>query len=144
MSEQKLTAFERKVVGGLARKAGLAATLLDTWANLPKDSVQSARSLIDDAQLGITEENATRELLDLSVGLGLVDAVPTGFQPRKNAHGRFRRLAFALNAIDYYLSDVQAVQCASCLDGSPDLVREADADTRQLHVRVRGRQVEVS
>lgn len=75
MSEQKLTAFERKVVGGLAHKAGLAATLLDAWANLPKDSVQSARSLIDDAQLGITEENATRELLDLSVGLGLVDAV---------------------------------------------------------------------
>jgi len=106
MSEQKLTAFERKVVAGLAHKADLAATLFDAWANLPKDSVQSARSLIDDAQLGITEENATRELLGLSVGLGLVDAVPTGFQPRRNAHSRFRRIAFALNAIDFYLSDV--------------------------------------
>ncbi|MBB6187570.1 phospholipase D-like domain-containing protein [Rhodanobacter sp. MP7CTX1] len=106
MSEQKLTAFERKIVAGLACKAGLAAALFDAWANVPHDSVQSVRSLIDDAQLGITEESATRELLDLSVGLGLVDAVPTGFQARGNSHSRFRRLAFALNAIDYYVCDV--------------------------------------
>lgn len=106
MSIQKLTAFEQTVVAGLADKAGLAASLLEAWADLPADSVQSARSLVDAAQLGVTEEGATGELLERSVGLGLTEAAPSGFRPHAGAHSRFQRLAFALNSIQYYRSSI--------------------------------------
>jgi phosphatidylserine/phosphatidylglycerophosphate/cardiolipin synthase-like enzyme len=106
MSAQKLTAFERAILADLAEKAGLAAALLEAWADLPPDSVQSPRSLVDSAQLGVTEEGATRDLLERSVGLGLVEATPVGFKPRNGAHTRFQRLAFALHAVEHYRSFV--------------------------------------
>ena len=106
MSTQKLTSFEKQIVTGLAPRAGLAATLLDAWAGLPESSVQSERSLIDLAQLGITEERVAREMLVKAVELGLLDATAMGFRPRGRAHSMFKRLAFALNAIDYYVSTV--------------------------------------
>ncbi|NDE18076.1 hypothetical protein EBZ80_24470, partial [bacterium] len=101
MSAQKLTAFEGAVLAGLADKAGLAAALLEAWAYLPVDTVQSARSLVDAAQFGVTEEGSTRDLLERSVGLGLVEATPAGFKPRSGAHMRFQRLAFALHAVEH-------------------------------------------
>lgn len=106
MYAQKLTAFERAVLAGLADKAGLAAALLEAWADLPAESVQSARSLVDAAQLGVTEEGATRDLLERSVGLGFVETTPAGFKPRNGAHTRFQRLAFALHAVEHYRSFV--------------------------------------
>jgi len=106
MSAQKLTAFEQAVLAGLADKASLAATLLEAWADLPADSVQSARSLVDAAQLGVTEESATQGLLDRSVDLGLVEPTLMGFKPRNGAHVRFQRLAFALYAVEQYRSSV--------------------------------------
>lgn len=106
MPSQKLTAFEQAVLAGLANKAGLAATLLEAWGELPADSEQSVRSLVDAAQLGVTEEGATRNLLERSVGLGLVEATPLGFKPRNGAHARFQRLAFALHAVEHYRSFV--------------------------------------
>lgn len=106
MSAQKLTAFEQAVLAGLADKSGLAASLFDAWADLPADSVQSARTLVDASHLGVTEEGATKELLERSVGLGLVEAVPFGFRARSGAHTRFQRLAFALNAIEHYRSAI--------------------------------------
>jgi phosphatidylserine/phosphatidylglycerophosphate/cardiolipin synthase-like enzyme len=106
MATQKLTAFEQAVLAGLAEKPGLAAAVLEAWADLPADSVQSARSLIDAAQLGVTEERATQNLLESSVTVGLVEATPVGYKPRNGAHVRFERLAFALHAIDHYRSFV--------------------------------------
>lgn len=104
MGAQKLTAFEQFVLAGLAERASLAATLLEAWADLPADSVQSARSLIDAAQLSLTEEGATQDLLVSSIDLGLVDAAPSGFRARCTAHARFQRLAFALYTIEHYQS----------------------------------------
>jgi phosphatidylserine/phosphatidylglycerophosphate/cardiolipin synthase-like enzyme len=106
MSAQKLTAFEQAVLAGLADKAGLAAAMLEAWADLPADSAQSARSLIDAAQLGVTEEGAAKELLERSVGLGLVEATQLGFKARGGVHVRFQRLAFALHAVEHYRSFV--------------------------------------
>lgn len=106
MATEKLTAFEQAVLAGLSEKAGLAATLLETWAGLPPDSVQSARSLVDAAQLGVTEEGATQDLLERSVGLGLVESTLVGFKPRNGAHAGFQRLAFALHAVEHYRASV--------------------------------------
>ena len=106
MSAQKLTAFEQSILASLADKAGLASSLLDAWSDLPADSVQSARSLIDAAHLGVTEEGATRDLLVRSVTLGLLEGVPSGFRPREGTHSHFKRLAFALNAVEHYRSVV--------------------------------------
>ncbi|MCP5260358.1 MAG: hypothetical protein H6929_03320 [Rhodoferax sp.] len=106
MSTQKLTAFEQVVLAGLADKAGLAAALFEAWADLPADSVQSARSLVNAAQLGVTEEGATRDLLERSLKLGLLDATPVGFKPRSGMHTRFQRLAFSLHAVEHYRSSV--------------------------------------
>lgn len=106
MSARKLTAFEQAALAGLADKAGLAAALLEAWADLPADSAQSARSLVDAAQLGVTEEGATEELLERSVGLGLVEATHLGFKARSWAHERFERLALVLHAIEHYRSHV--------------------------------------
>lgn len=104
MAAQKLTAFEQAVLAGLTNKAGLAAALLEVWADLPADSVQSARSLVDAAQLGVTEEGATNDLLERLAELRLVELTPTGFKPRDGTHERFQRLAFALLAIEHYRS----------------------------------------
>lgn len=106
MATQKLTAFEQAVLAGLVEKAGLAAAVLEAWADLPANSLQSTRSLIDAAQLGVTEEGATQSLLERSASLGLVESTPAGFKPRDGAHERFQRLAFALHAVEYYRSSV--------------------------------------
>jgi phosphatidylserine/phosphatidylglycerophosphate/cardiolipin synthase-like enzyme len=106
MATQRLTAFEQSVLAGLAEKAGLAAMVLEAWAELPADSVQSARSLIDAAQLNVTEEGATQGLLEHSARLGLVESTPTGFKPRNGTHERFTRLAFALHAVEHYRSSI--------------------------------------
>lgn len=106
MSAHKLTAFEQAVLAGLADRASLAAALLAAWADLPAESVQSARLLVDAAQLGVTEEGATKDLLEQSVGLGLVEATLAGFKPRNGVHARFHRLAFALHAVEHYRSSV--------------------------------------
>lgn len=113
MSAQKLTAFEQKIVGGLAYKSGLAASLFDAWANLPESSVQSERSLIALAQLGVTEESAAKEILAKAEELGLLDAISTGYRPRVGTHLRFRRIAFALNAIEYYMATIHQDATAS-------------------------------
>lgn len=106
MPTQKLTAFEQAVLAGLAEKAGLAAAVLEAWAGLPAVSAQSARSLIDAAQLGVTEEGATQGLLERSTSLGLIELTPAGYKPRNGAHERFPRLAFALHAVEHYRSSV--------------------------------------
>lgn len=106
MATQRLTAFEQSVLAGLAEKAGLAAMVLEAWAELPANSVQSARSLINAAQLHVTEEGATQNLLERSARLGLVESTPAGFKPRNGTHERFPRLAFALHAVEHYRSSV--------------------------------------
>lgn len=106
MATQRLTAFEQSVLAGLAEKAGLAAMMLEAWAELPADSVQSARSLVDAAQLNMTEEGSTQSHLERATRLGLVESTPAGFKPRNGMHERFPRLAFALHAVEHYQSSV--------------------------------------
>lgn len=106
MSTQRLTAFEQSILAGLAEKAGLGAMVLEAWAELPADSVQSARSLVDAAHLNVTEESATQSLLERSARLGLVESTPAGFKPRNGTHERFPRLAFALHAVEHYRTSV--------------------------------------
>jgi phosphatidylserine/phosphatidylglycerophosphate/cardiolipin synthase-like enzyme len=106
VSAQRLTAFEKQIVAGLSSHAPVAATLFDAWATLSDTSVQTARSLIDLAQLGVTEERAVKRVLDKSVDLGLLDAVPYGFRAREDAGSKFKRIAFALNVVEYYVSTV--------------------------------------
>lgn len=106
MSAQKLTAFERQAVAGLANNAGLAAALLDAWSNLPESSTQTVRSLIDFAQLGVTEERSAQAVLNAAAELGLVEATASGFRPKTGFVQRFKRLAFALNAVEYYATVV--------------------------------------
>jgi phosphatidylserine/phosphatidylglycerophosphate/cardiolipin synthase-like enzyme len=104
MSTQRLSAFERAVLAGLAGKASLAAPVLEAWAELPASTPQSARSLIRAAQLGLTEEAETHALLDRSVELRLVVATSSGFVPASGVHATFGRLAFALYSVDHYRS----------------------------------------
>lgn len=106
MSTQKLSAIERIIVATLADKAGLAASVLEAWADLPKASVQSARSLVDVAQLGLAEEGATEEVLIRLAGLRLVDTIQHGFKAHHDAREQFLRLALALFSIDFYQSSV--------------------------------------
>lgn len=106
MATQRLTAFERNILASLAEQAGLAAILLEVWADLSSDSVQTARSLVDVAQLNTTEEGATQSFLERSASLGLVEAESTGFRPGVGMHERFPRLAFALYAVEHHRSSV--------------------------------------
>jgi len=106
MASPKLTAFERSILAGLADRAGLAAAVLEAWAELPAEAAQSARSLVDAAQLGVTEEGATQALLERSVQLGFVEATPAGVRPRSGTHERFPRLATILYAVEHYRSFV--------------------------------------
>ena len=107
MSAQKLTAFEQAVVAGLADKSALAALVLDAWSQMPPDAPQTARSLVSAAQLGLTQEGATAELMQRACGLGLLNPASAGsFLAVPSAHSRFSRLSFALHAIEYYRSSV--------------------------------------
>ncbi|MHB1098567.1 MAG: phospholipase D-like domain-containing protein [Burkholderiales bacterium] len=103
MSEQKLSTFEKDILSGLSHRPGLAAALLDAWSEMLPGSTQSARTLVDLAQLGVTEEQATQELLLRSVKLSLLYAVPGGFRPRGDVHAKFKRLALALNAVEHFI-----------------------------------------
>ena len=106
MSTPRLTAFERGVVSALADKAALAARVFEAWSVLPSTSPQTARSLVSAAQLGLTDEGATATALQRACDAGLVSAAGSGYLPNMDAHSRFGRLAFALDAIDYYQNAV--------------------------------------
>src|ERR1700675_318612 len=106
MSLQHLTSFERKLLDGLSSRAGLAASLFDAWSGMPAGSIQTERSLIDVAQLNVTEERAARQVLQEAVSLGLLEESGAGFQARGKGHLMFPRLAFALNAVEHYLARV--------------------------------------
>lgn len=106
MSAQRLTSFEQGVVAAFADSAALAARVLDAWSVLPQDTPQTPRSLVNAAQLGLTEEGSTANLLERACEVGLVRVAAGGFLPRLDAHSRFGRLSFALDAIDYYRSAV--------------------------------------
>lgn len=106
VSAQQLSAFERKVVAALAANASLAASLLDAWSDLPSEACQTVRSLIDAAQLGVTEERQAQEVLKTAASLGLIGASSEGYRPKEGSGPRFKRLAFALNAISFYCEAV--------------------------------------
>jgi phosphatidylserine/phosphatidylglycerophosphate/cardiolipin synthase-like enzyme len=106
MSAQRLTSFEQAAVAGLAERAALAALILDAWALLPVDSPQTANSLVNAAQLALTNEGPAAEVLTRACTLGLARAVGSAFLPHPDAHARFCRLSFALSAINYYRTEV--------------------------------------
>ena len=106
MTAQKLSAFEKRIIAALAYKGGIAASIFDAWANLEEASPQSEKTLIDMAQLGVTEEAATHEVLTKSIELGIIEIVSNGYLPLNGVHSQFKRLAFALNSIDYYSSTI--------------------------------------
>jgi len=54
----------------------------------------------------VTEERAVQELLENSVELGLLALGTTGFHPPEGSRSLFKRLAFALYAIEHYVSAV--------------------------------------
>ena len=107
MSVEKLSAFEKKVLAGLSHRSSIAASLFGSWADLPETLVQTDQSLIGYAQLGVTEEAAAHEVLQKSVELQIIKKVTTGFLPISGTHCHFKRLALALNAIDYYASKIR-------------------------------------
>ncbi|HZR34789.1 MAG TPA: phospholipase D-like domain-containing protein [Nevskia sp.] len=106
MSEQKLSAFEQSVIAGLADRPSLAAAILDAWGDLPAESPQTAGSLVQAAQLGVTEEVAAQEFLERATNLSLLEPAPSGFRPRLGVYARFRRLALAFNAIELYRTSI--------------------------------------
>jgi len=102
----KLSAFEKSVVGGLSFNADVAGVLLSALANAPASTVQTVRSLVDLAQLGVTEERATDVFLKRAVELALLDEALGGYRPRATAHDKFERMAFALCAVAHYQQNV--------------------------------------
>jgi phosphatidylserine/phosphatidylglycerophosphate/cardiolipin synthase-like enzyme len=128
MTKQRLTAFEQEILATFAAKAGLAAALLEAWADLPTSSVQSVRSLLAAAQLGVTEESATQTLLECLVCSGLIETAPTGFRPRTEMHRHFSRIAFALQAIEHYRSSIHedstSAQLALTKPAQPSVLEE--------------------
>lgn len=104
--QQSLSALERRALERLAGNAGVAAMLLDAWSRKPATSAQSARSLIDLAGLGVTEEMSANDVLTQLVQVGLVEPQALGFRARDDSHLVFKRLALALHAIAYYVSSI--------------------------------------
>lgn len=102
----ELTAFEKRVVGTLSSKAGLAAALLAAWSELPAGSIQTAKSITALAQMGVTEERGAKEVLARAAKVGLVQPEGLGYVARKHNIEVFKRISFGLGAIDFYLSNV--------------------------------------
>ena len=126
MSEQKLSAFEKSVLAGLSSRPALAAALLDAWSQVPAYSTQNACTLVDLAQLGVTEEQAAHTMLLKAVDLSLLEEASGGFRPRGLAHDKFKRLAFALNTIEHYArfvhQDATTVQVVLTKPPAPSLL----------------------
>lgn len=110
MSASRLSAFEKRAIAGLAPRAGVAAALFETWSVLPAASAQTVRSLIDAAQLGMTEERAAAEVLNSALALGLLVQSSRGFTPRVGMHASFERLALAMNSIEHYVTAIHRDQ----------------------------------
>lgn len=106
MSTQYLSALEKNIVAKLSYKAGLAALLFDSWSEISDLSIQSEKTLINMAQLGVTEEASAREILNKSVDLGIIKKVSSGYIPIGDTYQQFKRFAFALYTVDYYATSV--------------------------------------
>jgi len=107
MSAHLLSAFEQRVLVALVGRAGVASSVLYAWAEVAGMPTQTVRSLVDLAQLGVTEQIAVLEVLEKSIEVGLLEATDSsGFRPRKGMQGYFKSIAVALNAIDFYLKSI--------------------------------------
>lgn len=101
-----LSAFEKQLIDALSPRAGLASSILETWDALPIEAVQTAASIAALAQLGVTEERRTQQILDDAASAGLLEKEGSGYAVRPSARPRLSRLALALKAIDFYLREV--------------------------------------
>lgn len=106
MSLTELTAFEKEVIATLSERAGLAATLLGAWSNLPAGSVQTAKSITAIAQLGVTEERGAKDVLRRAADIGLLEPEGQGYAAGKHNANVLKRISFGLRAIEFYLGNV--------------------------------------
>lgn len=103
---QSLSSLERRSLQTLGSRASVAAKLMDGWSQVPRESSQSVRSLVDMAGLGVTEEMAAGEVLEELTALGLVSKSALGYKIGADKHQTVARLALALHAIAYYSAAV--------------------------------------
>lgn len=98
----QLSAFEERLLKALQPRAALAFRALQTWSELPPESVQSVKGLTEAAHLGVTEEAGLAEVFLVGQEVGLFEATGAGFRVRHGLHPLLARLAFALEAVDHY------------------------------------------
>lgn len=91
-----LSAFDKLALSALVGRSGVAAAILAAWARAPESSIQTARSLVDFAHLGLTEELAAQNVLMEATAIGLLEQTPFGFRPQAGMHACFGRLSSAL------------------------------------------------
>lgn len=101
-----LSAFDKRALSVLAGRSGVAAAILAAWSRAPESSIQTARSLVDSAHLGLTEELAAQSVLMEAMAIGLLEKTPSGFRPKTGMHACFGRLSAALFAISFYQSSI--------------------------------------
>lgn len=101
-----LSAFEQQAVAALASRADLAARLLSPLSQHRTIAPQTARSLVQLAQLGVTEERGAEEVLNAAAGAGLVRPAAGGYLVDTHDANTLARVAFALHAIAYYQANV--------------------------------------
>ena len=101
-----LSAFEKQAIAALSTRAALAARILETWATLPAGSSQTAASVTALAQLGVTEERRAQQVLADAASAGLLVRQGGGYVMRAQGQPALVRLAYALRAIDFYVSQV--------------------------------------
>lgn len=101
-----LSAFEQQAIAALADRADLAARLLSPWSQNLTAVPQTARSLVQVAHLGVTEERGAEEVLRAAASAGLVRPVVGGYVVDVNGANALARVAFALHAIAHYHAHV--------------------------------------
>lgn len=134
MADNSLNAFEMHVIAALARRAGLAARLLDAWSTLSTvASIHTAQSITALAGLGVTEERGAREVLLEASRARLLREVDGGFIANAMDLAQMGRLAHALYAIHYYAGSLHSdTSSARIILTTPPAPCALEAELRNL------------
>jgi len=101
-----LTPTTARLISQLADRAGLCGTILAAWAKMAPGTAVTVRDLTAAANLSVSEEHGTAEILGTLTNAGLLRPQGSRWYPNPAFQQAVAELATAMAAIDFYRAQV--------------------------------------
>ena len=101
-----LSATTARLLAQLADRASLCASIFSAWSKMAPDAAVSVRELTAAANLSVSEEHGTEEILLALATMGLLRRTGSHWHDCSKFHEEAPALATAFAAVDYYQAHI--------------------------------------